>query len=185
MMRAPTEKKYTAEQIANGTAPSGAITLDGTFYPSYGLSYRSCLTQVFFPKLTSASKYVVSHNSELTAVIAQKAESITEAAFSYNSKLQCVDVLGSSFGSLALAMNPNLSTLIIRNPNGVSYTSVNTMNGTATAAKPVHVYVPRAVKTAYEDSGTNGNWAGLLNAGSVVFHSLEGSVYEDLNWWRN
>lgn len=48
-------------------------------------------------------------------------------------------------------------------------------------AGPIHVYVPAAVLSSYEDSATNGNWKN----NNVVFHELEGSAYENLNWWRD
>lgn len=52
-------------------------------------------------------------------------------------------------------------------------------------AGPIHVYVPADVLSSYENSATNGNWNAYLTRGTVVFHELEGSAYENLNWWRD
>ena len=80
----------------------------------------------------------------------------------------------------------SLETLIIRTPGGVYFPSANMFNNAfVSSSKPVHVYVPAAQRPSYEDSGKNGAWSTFLSAGSVVFHDLEGSAYENLNWWRN
>ena len=80
---------------------------------------------------------------------------------------------------------PSLETLIIRTPGGVYLPNVNSFYGSLPSGKPLQVYVPAALRPSYEDSETNGNWAALLSAGSVVFRELENSAYENLNWWRN
>ena len=188
MMAVSTEKRYTAEQIAQRTAPQRRVTLEAAAYPSYALYKRDSLTQIVFPNLIYAPERLAAENANLTRVIAQKAANLGLCAFAYNPKLQCVDILGAAggyMGSLNFASNPRLEVLIIRTTGGVYLHNVNSFQGSASTGKPLQVYVPAALRPSYEDSGTNGNWAALLSAGSVVFRELENSAYENLNWWRN
>jgi hypothetical protein len=188
MLAVSTEKRYSAEQIANRTAPRESVTLEAAAYPPYALYKRDSLTQLVFPNLSYAPERLAAENANLTRVIAQKAANLGLCAFAYNPKLQCVDILGAAggyMGSLNFASNPRLEVLIIRTTGGVYLPNVNSFQGSASSGKPLQVYVPAALRPSYEDSGTNGNWAALLSAGSVVFRELENSAYENLNWWRN
>lgn len=175
---------YTAAQIAARQAPAGKIELPGTSYRSYALDGCSKITQVVANSLTTIPERFLSNCTRLEQVIAQNAANVGVSGFSYCSKLRLVDMMG---GRAAMASGshsncPQLSTLIIRWAGGVWLPNSNSFYGNA---GPIHVYVPSSVKANYENSATNGHWNTLLTNGKVVFHELEGSAYEDLNWWMD
>lgn len=171
---------YTAAQIAARQAPAGKIELPGTSYRSYALEGCSQITQVVANSLTTIQERFLANCTKLEQVIAQKAVNVGQAGFGYCSNLRLVDMMGSGgvMASMSHTSCFNLSTLIIRWAGGVWFPNTNSFQG---AAGPIHVYVPAAVKANYEDSATNGNWKN----NNVVFHELEGSAYENLNWWRD
>lgn len=171
---------YTAAQIAARQAPAGKIELPGTSYRAYVLDGCTQITQVIANSLITIPDHFVSSCTRLEQVIAQKATNVAMAGFSYCSNLRLVDMMGgrSVMTSLSHAGCRNLSTMIIRWTGGVWSPNTNSFQG---VAGPIHVYVPSSVKANYEDSATNGSWKNY----NVVFHELEGSAYENLNWWRD
>ena len=174
---------YTAAQIADRQAPVGKIELPGTSYRNYALEGCSQITQVVANSLTTIPERFLASCIRLERVIAQKATNVLGESFCGCHKLQLVDMMGGKTGMISLSHGScyQLSTLIIRWAGGVWPPNTNSFQN---VAGPIHVYVPSAVKANYEDSATNWNWNTYLTNGKVVFHVLEGSAYEDLNWWR-
>lgn len=170
---------YTAAQIAARQAPAGKIELPGTSYRDYALDGCTQITQVIANSLTTIPNWFLESCTNLEQVIAQKAVNVGQAGFGYCSNLRLVDMMGGRAGmaSLSHVGCRNLSTMIIRWA-GVWQPNTNSFQG---VAGPIQVYVPAAVLPSYEDSATNGNWKNY----NVVFHELEGSAYENLNWWRD
>lgn len=171
---------YTAAQIASRQAPVGKIELPGTSYRSYALESCSKITQVVANSLTTIPERFLANCTGLEQVIAQNAVNVGQGGFANCSKLRLVDMMGGNTGMSSMSHSScrQLSTLIIRWAGGVWKPNTNSFQ---IVAGPIHVYVPSAVKANYEDSATNGNWKNY----NVVFHELEGSAYEDLNWWRD
>lgn len=175
---------YTAAQIAARQAHAGKIELPRTSYRSYALEGCSQITQVVANSLTTIPEWFLANCTKLEQVIAQKATNVGQMGFAGCSKLQLVDMMGGKTGMASLSHSGcrNLSTMIIRWTEGIWFPNTNSFQG---VAGPIQVYVPSAVKANYEDSATNGNWNAYLTRGTVVFHELEGSAYENLNWWRD
>lgn len=175
---------YTAAQIAARQAPAGKIELPGTRYRAYALEGCEQITQVIANSIPTIPERFLLNCTKLEQVIAQKATNVGTASLEYCSNLQLVDMKGGStlMGVLSLAECSHLSAMIIRWDGGIWKPNTNSFQNTA---GPIHVYVPSAVKANYENSATNGYWNTLLTNGKVVFHELEGSAYEDLNWWRD
>lgn len=175
--------EWTTEQIASKQAPSGNITLERTDYPAYAIYKMPAVTQVTFENATSIPGRGVSECSNVQRVIAQKAKTLGgEAACYYNHNLRVIDILGGGriSQSLAFAQNSRLEVLIIRSAAAKDVTP-NGFNGSASAQKPVHVYVPQATISSY---AALTNWGNFISAGSVIFEELEGSPYEPLDWWE-
>ena len=101
-----------------------------------------------------------------------------------NPDLEVIDVKGSGtlMGSLNFSQNAKLSALILRGTEAVCPANNSSLNGSKSSARPLHIYVPAALRAAYE---AGGSWAGWVGDGSVVFHDLEGSAYESADWWRD
>lgn len=175
---------YTAAQIAARQAPAGKIELPETSYGSYALNGCYRITQVVANSLTAIPERFLESCTGLEQVIAQKAVNVGQAGFGYCSNLRLVDMMGgkTGMGSISYGSCSNLSTMIIRWAGGVWRPNTNSFQG---VAGPIHVYVHAAVLSSYENSATNGTWNNYLTRGTVVFHELEGSAYEDLNWWRD
>lgn len=175
---------YTAAQIASRQAPAGKIELPGTSYSDNALDGCTQITQVVANSLTTIPNRFLANCTLLEQVIAQKATNVGQAGFGYCSNLRLVDMMGGKTGiaSLSHTSCSNLSTMIIRWAGGVWKPNTNSFQG---VAGPIHVYVHAAVLSSYENSATNGTWNNYLTRGTVVFHELEGSAYEDLNWWRD
>lgn len=171
---------YTVAQIASRQAPVGKIELPGRSYRKYALNGCSKITQVVANSLTTIPEQFLSYCTGLEQVIAQEATNVGQMGFAGCTKLQLVDMSGGNTGMSSGSHSScyQLSTLIIRWAGGVWKPNTNSFQS---VAGPIHVYVPSAVKANYEDSATNGNWKNY----NVVFHELEGSAYEDLNWWRD
>lgn len=171
---------YTAAQIAAREAPAGKIELPATEYSNYALVNCKQITQVVANSLTTIPENFLQSCSGLEQVIAQNAVNVAKMGFAYCSNLRLVDMMGGKTVMMTLSHTScsKLSTLIIRWAGGVWSPNTNSFQS---VAGPIHVYVPSAVKANYEDSATNGNWKNY----NVVFHALEGSAYEDLNWWRD
>lgn len=174
---------YTADQIAARQVPAGKIELTGTSYRAYALEGCSQITQVVANSLTTIPERFLANCTSLEQVIAQNAANVGVSGFSSCSKLRLVDMMGGRAGMSSLSHSScvHLSTMIIRWDGGVWQPNTNSFFN---ISGPIHVYVPAAVKANYENSTTNGNWNTYLTNGVVVFHELEGSAYEDLNWWR-
>lgn len=175
---------YTAAQIAARQAPAGKIELPGTSYRDYALDGCTQITQVIANSLSTIPKGFLQNCTRLEQVIAQKATNVGQVGFGYCSSLRLVDMMGGGASMISLSHTScsNLSTMIIRWAGGVWKPNTSSFNG---VGGPIQVYVPSAVKANYEDSSTNGAWNTYFTRGTVVFHELEGSDYEDLNWWRD
>lgn len=171
---------YTADQIAARQVPAGKIELTGTSYRAYALEGCSQITQVIANSLTTIPERFLANCTRLEQVIAQNAVNVGALGFANCSNLRLVDMNGGRTGMTSGSHSGcyQLSTLIIRWAGGVWQPNTNSFMN---ISGPIHVYVPSAVKANYEDSATNGSWKNY----NVVFHALEGSAYEDLNWWRD
>lgn len=177
------DQRWTAAKIASRQAPTGKIELPGTSYRAYALEGCAQITQVVANSLTTIPNCFLQSCTGLEQVIAQQATNVGQLGFGYCSNLRLVDMMGGRPGMVSLSHSScsKLSTLIIRWTEGVWQPNTNSFSG---ITGPIHVYVPSVVLQSYEDSATNGTWNTYLTRGTVVFHELEGSAYEDLNWWR-
>lgn len=175
---------YTAAQFAAREAPAGKIELPATEYSNYALVNCKQITQVVANSLTTIPENFLQSCSGLEQVIAQNAVNVAKMGFGYCSNLRLVDMMGGKTGMASLSHTScsKLSTMIIRWDGGVWQPNSNSFNGSYTL---IHVYVPAVVLPSYENSAENGTWNTYLTNGRVVFHELEGSAYEDLNWWRD
>lgn len=141
------------------------------------------MTQLVAPNMTNVQSNQISRNIGLRHVVLPSVVNIGQTAITYNPDLEVIEVLGGTLTSnLGFSYNSKLSTFVIRNADAAATVGANVFNGSKSSEKPIHVYVPAALKASYEAANV---WASWVSDGTVVFHDLEGSAYESGNWWRD
>jgi len=165
------------EELYSQQKPSGDVTFTGSTMALTPLSGNSHITKFTAPSLTKVEASVLKSLSSLTYIVAQSVKDIAASGMNGNTSLLGIDVLGGgTWASLCLSGNTSLTTLVIRKTGSIQAASQsNMLNNSKSTSKPVHVYVPSALKSTYESAT---NWSTWKNDGTVVFHAIEGSAYE-------
>ena len=164
--------------VLSGTAPSGDVTLTISSV-SMPFQNNSAITKITAPDLTTVPGSFFRNMSNLEYIVTPSCTKIEGAGMSYNSNLLGIDWLGgtgtSAISSLSFAQNSKLATVVMRQTGGiVPCTQTNAFTGSKSADKPIHIYVPTALKSTYESAT---NWTTWVNDGTIVFHAIEGSTY--------
>ena len=141
-----------------------------------GSSFRGVWTDIYFPNLTTiTASYAFGGNTGLWLVLPRLSSALGSDYMRtlYYTKLD----LGSvpSFGTRALYQGYNKEILILRNTSLVTATDSNSIGSIISSTT---VYVPSALISQYE---SNSVWG----AKGCTFVALEGSPYEQLDWYEN
>ena len=175
--------EWTTAGFAAGTEPSGNIVIpSSSLVPLfYGFS---AITRVVAPYLTQAKANQFRSMSALTTIIAQEMTTFASACIMNNAHLTVMDLKGGdTLGTNAFGSNTRLTTVIFRNTSTIQSASQSNMfDGSKSTAKPIHVFVPNALKATYEAAA---NWSTWGADGTVIFDALEGSAYEQTDWWMS
>lgn len=164
---------YSIEEIASNQEPSGHIVVNG-----------NVATNAFYNKNRITSIHVkgqVSTNSLpnltglLTAVVA-RIVGTSNYTFNGCSNIEVIDIgestTGKMTGSKVFQNCKKLTAIILRQATFCEVNaSVFASSPAASGGTGVAVYVPSALKSAYE---ANSVWSGL----AVTFETIEGSIYE-------
>lgn len=136
-----------------------------------------------FPELVTLRSSIVFRNCMFTHFVLPKVQTLVTNTF-----LACNEVVTLDFGSVtrfnnqALNGNAVLENIIIRTGSVATLTNQNALWGN-TNEPPVHkkIYVPSSLIVSYQ---TATNWSALYNNGWITFHAIEGSAFEDTDWWK-
>lgn len=193
---------WTTDGIADGTEPSGAISISGTSIIGYAFCNRGGITDVHGPNVTTVGNYAFAYAAGLEVVRLDAWEGTTSTnnyIFGYaGSASKTIIILPSlvNFGSRmfargyfkAIDIGPNSSGSINADTfytNSAAQTvgtlilrrtsAVVTATSTDAIKGLRDVYVPSALIASYEQAS---NWSTRVTGGYITFHAIEGSIYE-------
>ena len=176
---------YTAAEIANGTAPSGAVVVDlGTGDLSqYAFAGRTSITSVNVSCSNINISAMENCTGLVTAVIKKTASSRAGNNFLKGcTRLKTVDFayFNGQIGQNTFQNDSSFDTLIIRNTDHIAelWGGVGTFNGTPFASNGTGgtMYVPSAMISAYQSAS---NWSTILGYANNSIQAIEGSPYEN------
>ena len=176
--------EWTTNGVANGTEPSGVIRISTPSVIDHAFYKNSAITGVIIDAYCAIETYGFNSCPGMTFFVSQIGTTIKAQGVAYNTKLQTVDIKINTINqSLSLAGNSKLTALILRRTDAItSMGQTNALNGSKSTSKPIHVYVPSALKATYESAS---NWSTWVADGTIVFETLEGSQYESEDWWQS
>lgn len=167
---------FTLEEYYSQQYPSGDFTFTGTAMSTTPLLGNTAITKVTAPNLETVDGSFIRNLSSLQYVVLPSCTKVNVAGIGYNANLLGIDWFGGDIASMAFAGNSKLTTMVIRKTSAiVPAGQPNMFNSSKTTAKPIHVYVPSALKATYEAAT---NWSTWVSDGTVIFHNIEGSLYE-------
>lgn len=175
----------SADDYAQKLVPSGLIRLgvstvmDGAFW------YCKNITGVVIDVACTIKENSFKNCNAMTFFVSQSTTTIGgQTCLAYNTGLLTIDINTPSLAkSLCLANNTKLASLILRRTASItSANQSNALQGSRSTTKPIHVYVPSALKATYESAT---NWSTWVNDGTIIFEELEGSAYESEDWWKS
>lgn len=167
---------FTLEQFYSQQYPSGNFTFTGTTMSVTPLQANTAMTKFTAPNLTTVAANFIRDLSNLQYVVLSSCTKVEASGIAFNTNLLGIDWFGGSVGSMCFANNSKLTTMVIRKTSAISSAAqTNMFNKSISTNKPLHVYVPSALKSTYE---SDTNWSTWVNAGTVIFHDIEGSEYE-------
>ena len=141
----------------------------------YSLSFLPKVTNLVLPNFISTQwggNGVIIYDSSLRRFIAPK--------YNHNGErlsigLDHLEILDTTLVALNDASYPALTTLILRHPTTITnLPKVATLNSLNT----IEIYVPQAIIETYKQAT---NWTTYADC----FKALEGSKYEDVEWYKN
>lgn len=176
---------YTAEEIANGTAPSGAVVVDlgNSNMPQWAFAGRPLITSVNISCSSFNNSAMENCTGLITAVIKKTGVDRSGSAFLKGcTQLKTVDFayFKSQFAQNTFQNDSSFDTLIIRNTDDIPTLlgGVGNFNGTPFASNGSGgtMYVPSAMISAYQNDST---WSTLLGYANNSIQPIEGSIYEN------
>lgn len=176
---------YTAEEIANGTAPSGAVVVDlgNSDMPQWAFAGRPLITSVNISCSNFNNSAMENCTGLKTAVIKKTGIARGGTAFLKGcTQLKTVDFayFKSQFGVNTFQNDSSFDTLIIRNTDDIPtlWGGVGNFNGTPFASNGSGgtMYVPSAMISAYQ---SDTNWSTLIGYANNSIQAIEGSIYEN------
>lgn len=142
---------------------------------TYSLSFLPKVTNLILPSFISTSwggYGVLISDSSLRRFIAPKYNSNNERL---STGLDQLEILDTTLVALNDGRYPALTIIILRHPTNITnLPKVTTLNSLNT----IEIYVPQAIIETYKQAT---NWATYADC----FKALEGSKYEDLDWYKN
>lgn len=105
--------------------------------------------------------------------------------FGQNNHVGLIDFGANCTRLMSLYRCLNLTKLILRNSNSVvTLTNTNQLNNTpfASGGAGGTLYVPNALISSYQSAN---NWSTILGYANNSIQAIEGSPYENTNWWVN
>lgn len=191
------------DDFVSGAVPTGTTTLQtATSIMDYGLAYRSSMTSLSAPYVTTIGQYALMNCTGLTSISFPLLTSfggdyalsgctgLTNVSFpSLNNTLRtrtfnnCSNIATADLGNCTQITNQacinttKLRTLILRKSDAIcslAAWSANALGGIYNNPTASTIYVPNALLSTYK---TATNWLTAYNAG-VTFTKIEGSVYE-------
>lgn len=141
----------------------------------YSLSFLPKVTNLILPSFISTSwggYGVINYNNALRRFIAPKYNGNNERL---STGLDQLEILDTTLVALNDGRYPALTTLILRHPTAITnLPKVTTLNSLNT----IEIYVPQAIIETYKQAT---NWTTYADC----FKALEGSKYEDVEWYKN
>lgn len=190
------------DSIANGTGPSGDITVNTSTFISYAFQGNTAITNIYAPNITSlAGSYQTQAMTVLDKFIAPNLTSLSYSAFRSGglkqgifpksnmglsnafrdcSRLELLDVLKIDTTNTLCENAPNLATVIIRKDSVTSVSS--TVLYASARSHTTMIYVPSSLIEEYKQAT---NWSVAYANGYIDFSSLENSVYASPTWWQS
>lgn len=166
--------------LCMATEPSGEVVINATEITAPWPYRNKVITKITARNITGAlPEKCFGYMTNLEyAVLPACAGNIGQTCFAYCSNMLGVDLKGGGvWSSLCFNSCPKLTTMVLRNTNTIQAASQSNMfsGNTISTTKPLHVYVPSALKSSYESAT---NWSTWVSANTVIFHAIEGSIYE-------
>lgn len=177
--------EWTTNGIANKSEPNGAIKISASSVGYNGFYQFTGITSVVVESSCSLGTNAFYDCSAMTLFVSQVGTTFSgSSTISRNTNLKTIDIKTNTINkSLALSQNAKLTSLILRRSDAITtVTQTNAFNGSISTSKPLHVYVPSALKATYEAAT---NWSTWVGNGTIIFEALEGSQYEDPDWWKS
>lgn len=171
---------WTTDGIADGTEPSGAITINASKVFNYGFYKRHGITSIFCNS-TTIERNAFSDCTNLLMIVLPKVTGRVQYLLSGCTKLQTVDI-GHNTGDLSTYAFQNdaaLTTIILRKSSIVAMQGgVTLFNGTpfANGGSGGTIYVPSDLIASYK---TATNWSTIDGYGTITWAAIEGSQYEN------
>ena len=196
--------EWTSDGLADQSQPTGTINLTIKKVGNYAFYGCKNIEVVNAPNLTDVNAYSFNGctglhtlNAPLLYYVAQNgldstlietlempnavAEPFGYSGLNNMKALKRVDIgqTGARIQGMAFNKCAALSTLILRNPSGVSLINANAFNNTpfASGGAGGTIYIPKALL----DSGwytTATNWSVVNGYGTITWKAIEGSEYE-------
>ena len=190
------------DSIANGTGPSGSITVNTSTFISYAFQGNTAITNIYAPNITTLSgSYQTQGMTALDKFIAPNLTGLSYSSFRSGglkqgifpqsnmgnsnafrdcTRLELLDVLNIDTTNALCENTPNLATVIIRKDSVTSVGSAvlyaSTKNNVMT------IYVPNSLIESYKQAT---NWSVAYANGYIDFASLENSIYASPTWWQS
>lgn len=173
---------YIEEIYSLMSSNQSSLTIEHVYLPKlkyaramYSLSFLSKVTNLILPSFISTAwggYGVLVSDSSLRRFIAPKYNSNNERL---STGLDQLEILDTTRVALNDGRYPALTTLILRHPTTITnLQKVTTLNSLNT----IEIYVPQAIIETYKQAT---NWATYADC----FKALEGSKYENLEWYKN
>lgn len=177
--------EWTTDGIANGSQPSGLLTVGVSSIHKNAFYQRSGITGMVLENACTLNETAIYGCNAMTFFVSHSTTTIAgQSCLAYNTGLLKIDINTPSLAkSLCIGGNSKLQSLILRKTGSITtMAQSNSLNSSATTAKPLHVYVPSALKSTYEAAT---NWSTWVADGKVIFEDLEGSAFESEDWWKS
>lgn len=175
----PSGGGWSADDIASGAAPNGALRLTDISIREYALSYRSGITGIHISNSTRKDIGIsaMAYCTGLTVLVAHLINQMRTSAVQRCNALTIVDLDASKLENYALQQANNLSTLILRNTSITTLSGIQTFISTpfASGGAGGTIYVPSALISAYQAAT---NWSTVNGYGTITWAAIEGSIYE-------
>lgn len=193
------ESTYSIGQNAFAYKPIASIVAYKCTSMSSGSQFSGCssLRKAVFPDLTLLAQSEFFNAAGVSTGSLLCFPSISGGQFNIigsNNKFTIMD-FGQSLPQMHnLTRSQYLKTLILRKTSVVTLTNAGYFNLTpftsgASGGTGGTIYIP---KVLYDQLGTGTNdyqsatnWSTIYGYGNTTFAQIEGSQYEDINWWEN
>ena len=179
------EKAPSADDYAQKNVPSGLVRISVSPITQAAFWWCKNITGVVIDVACTINENAFRNCNAMAFFVSQYNTTLNGiSTVSYNSKLLTIDINTSTINkSLSFTGNSKLTALVLRRTSSITTVAqINAFNGSKSTTKPIHVYVPSALKSTYESAT---NWSTWVADGTIIFEDLEGSAYESEDWWES